>query len=125
MKFRRATTVPQPANDDEIEAIRTRSVDLEGVTFEVKSHHHPMLGCRCLTCNIYTGVTVTDGTDCDEHPEAKNASDGGCLQGVISAQDNRAALLVASPADVRWLLAEVDRLRSELAVANHDLARLS
>ena len=112
MIFRKSPHPPTAqAAPDRLEEIRARHSG-EPIAFEIESHRHGQRGCRCLSCDVTTGYLISVGVDCDETPEASNAYDGGCLVDVVTWE--QAELLVAAPADARWLLGEVDRLRAIL-----------
>ena len=99
--------------DEALDEIRRRNRANLDAGFTVDAHHHPERGCRCLSCNVYTGAVVTldRGFYCDEQPEAQRACDGGCTESILPDMD--ASNLVKGVEDVRVLLAEINRLRAE------------
>lgn len=100
---------------DPLQAIRDRHDQAVTVTYEVEGHRHGERGCRCLSCDVTTGYVIGTGATCDEHPDASKASDGGCLEYVLTYE--QATALVAAHEDRGLLLAEIRRL--EALVAAH------
>lgn len=98
--------------------IRRRNAEAIAAGFEVRSHRHGEKGCRCISCYVTTGYVISSeiSPTCDERPEARKASDGGCLEPVLDHHD--AMNLLMSVADVRDLLAEIDRLNGKSIVTN-------
>lgn len=103
----------EPMTREALDDIRRRNRANLDAGFVVDAHSHGEMGCRCLSCRVYTGavITLASGFDCDDQPEAQRACDGGCTESILP--DMEASNLVKGVEDVRVLLAEINRLKAD------------
>ena len=71
----------------DLDAIEERTNNATKGPWESEDHTHGMKGCRCLSCDVTPGWSLSHAQTCDETDQASGAYDGGCAGPVLSFND--------------------------------------